>query len=75
MNNGMLNVPEFKSLLDHLRLSESNKDKTIAQNNVFVEGCSLLCLESVKIHETSTNHMRAAQILPGQVYHQAYLPG
>lgn len=41
----------------------SKTDKTIAQNNVFVEGCSSLRLESVKIHETSANHVRATTIV------------
>ena len=26
-------------------------------------------------NKTSANHMKKTQILPGQVYHQAYLPG
>jgi len=34
----------------------SQTDKTIAQNNVFVQGCSSFHVESVKIHESSTNH-------------------
>ena len=36
---------------------------------------SSVCLKSVKTHETTGNHVRATQILPGQLYHQAYLPG
>ena len=62
-------VPEFWSLLVHLEI-----DTTIAQNNVFAEGCSPVHLKSVETHETSANHVRATQMLPGQVYHQAYLP-
>ena len=39
------------------------------QNNVFVEGCSSLFLESVKIHETSANHRNKMQIRNVQVAH------
>ena len=48
---------------DHFS-STSKIDTTIVQNNVFAEGWSSGRLESVK-----------TQILPRQVYHQAYLPG
>ena len=37
----------------------SQTDKTIAQNNVFVQSCSSFRVESVKIHESSANHVRA----------------
>ena len=37
----------------------SQTDKMIAQNNVFVQGCFSLCVKSVKIHESSANHVRA----------------
>ena len=46
---------------------------TIAQNSVFAEGCSSARLKSVETHETWEDHVRATQILPRQVYHQAYL--
>ena len=36
---------------------------------MFVEGCSFLCLESVKFHETSANHRNKAQIRNVQVAH------
>ena len=41
----------------------SQTDKTIAQNNVFVQGCSSFRVESVKIHESSANHVRATTIV------------
>ena len=41
-------VPEFRSLLVHLKLSQSKTDTTVARNNVFAEGCSSLCSKSVK---------------------------
>ena len=37
----------------------SQTDKMIAQNNVFVQGCSSLPVKSVKIHVSSANHVRA----------------
>ena len=43
--------------------SAAKINKTIAQRNVFVDGCSSLRLESVKIHETSATHIKATQIL------------
>ena len=60
-NSMYLSSDHFSSTFK--RLSESRLGKTIAQNNVFVEGYSSICLESVKTHETSANHIRATQIL------------
>ena len=35
-------------------------DRSLAQKNVFVDaGCTSLRLESIKIHETSSNHLKA----------------
>ena len=70
-----LSSDHFSSTYSAVRLSESKIGKTIAQKNEFMEGYSSLCLESVKTHKTLANHVRATQILPGQVYHQVYLPG
>ena len=41
----------------------SQTDKTIARNNVFVQGCSSFRVESVKFHESSANHVRATTIV------------
>ena len=64
------------------------KNKTIAQTNVFVQGCSSFRVQPVKIHESSANHLRATitilslilhfwmtQIGTRQVGHQVYLSG
>ena len=47
----------------------SQTDKTFAQNNVFVQGCSSFRVESVKIHESSTNHARAAITILSLIMH------
>ena len=63
------------SLFVHLELSESKIDTTITQNSEFAEGCTPARLKySVNTHRSRRPHVRATQILPGQVYHQAYLP-
>ena len=41
----------------------SQTDKTIAHNKVFVQGGSSFLVESVKIHESSANHVRATSIV------------
>ena len=39
-------------------------DRSLAQKNVFVDaGCTSLRLESIKIHETSSNHLKAITIV------------
>ena len=52
----------------------SKIDKTISQNNLFVEGCPSLCLQSVKIHETSANHGKKMNIRNFQVAHNFINP-
>ena len=37
----------------------SQTDKTIAQNNVFVQGCSSFRINSFNIQESMTNHLQA----------------
>ena len=64
------------------------KNKTIAQTNVFVQSCSSFRVQPVKIHESSANHLRATitilslilhfwttQIGTRQVGHQVYSSG
>ena len=44
--------------------SASQLDRSLAQKNVFVDaGCTSLRLESIKIHETSSNHLKAITIV------------
>ena len=63
-NSMYLSSDHFSSTF---RLSEFKIGKTITRNSVLVEVCSSLRLESAKTRETSANHVRATQILPGQV--------
>ena len=58
-----------QNVLRDLKKKASKIEKTVAHINVFVEGCSLLCLESVKFHETSANHRNKVQIRNVQVVH------
>ena len=54
-------------------------DKTTAQTKLLHRTMCLwraaLHFAYSQIHKTLANHARATQILPRQVYHQAYLPG
>ena len=41
----------------------SKIDRSVQQKHVFVDGCTSLRIESIKIHETSANHVKAAAII------------
>ena len=41
----------------------SKIDRSVQQKNVFVDDCTSLRIESMKIHETSANHVKAAAII------------
>ena len=38
-------------------------DRRVQQKNLFVDGCTSLRIESIKIHETSANHVKATAII------------
>ena len=58
-----------QNVLWHLLKSFQSRQNYNVQNNVFVEGCSSLFLESVKIQKTSANHRNKKQIRNVQVAH------
>ena len=41
----------------------SKLDRSVLIKNVFVKGCTSLRFESIKIHEKSSNHLKASAIL------------
>ena len=50
-------------------LTGSQTHKTIVQNNVCVQGCSFFCMESVRVHESTANHMKATITILSLILH------
>ena len=48
-------------------ICKTTANKSISQRNIFIEGCISLRLESIKIHETSANHIKATRFMSAKL--------